>query len=396
MPLSRFAYVTNDSSLYSCALDESGATADARCILDCVTEGRVFSWPCWAPAGDGLVVSATGRGEGGAGVELWHVTHADGVARTIHAQEEPGAELIAAGLAHYPYWSPGGRALTLVAHSGSGLALSIVDAAGQIPARTLVEGAPIFSNWAGDGRALVVHRGAELTLFDLAGSESTPRNLLQTRATFRAPAWTLDGSAVIYAAPRAGGGNVLWRVERSSEERDAIMELQGAVALVRDPSSNRLLATTIDAGDSEPQRLELLDTDAGTQRTLERGPISAAFWAPDGAAAYFFEPIVGSAALSLFRRELQGEGRRLLARFQPSREFATLIAFYDQFALSHAIVSPDGRWVMFSGLALHNGGAGRGALRPQNGCYVVRTDGTEAPQRVAAGDVGFFAPSVGE
>ena len=68
-----------------------------------------------------------------------------------------------------------------------------------------------------------------------------------------------------------------------------------------------------------------------------------------------------------------------------------MLAFFDQFAQSHQLVSPDGRWITFSGLALNNGGSGRRGFGPQNGCYVVPTDASAPAQRVAAGSIAFFA-----
>ena len=104
--------------------------------------------------------------------------------------------------------------------------------------------------------------------------------------------------------------------------------------------------------------------------------------------------------ISLTRYDLNRDGEYTgsmrLARFQPSAEFATMLNFHDQFAHSHEIVSPCGSWITFAGLALGNGGSGRRGFGPQNGCYVVPTDGSAPARRVSAGSISFFPPTVPE
>ena len=87
----------------------------------------------------------------------------------------------------------------------------------------------------------------------------------------------------------------------------------------------------------------------------------------------------GTTMIALTRYDLQTDRSERLTRFQPSAEFASMLAFFDQFAQSHQLVSPDGRWITFSGLALNNGGSGRRGFGPQNGCYVVPTEPQPPP-----------------
>ena len=143
-------------------------------------------------------------------------------------------------------------------------------------------------------------------------------------------------------------------------------------------------------GDTDSLGILSYDLATGELRTLSERSANAVYWAPDGESLFAFEPMPGTTQIDLSRYDLAGGGPVRLARFQPSAEFASLLGFFDQFAQSHQIISPDGRWITFSGLSLSNGGSGRRGFGPQNGCYIVPTDGSAAAQRVAAGSIGFF------
>ena len=168
------------------------------------------------------------------------------------------------------------------------------------------------------------------------------------------------------------------------------------MALVGNPRDDRVALVSIGNGDGVGHDLRILDAATGEIETVHAGPVSAALWAPTGEALFVIRPIGGDPALELQRIDLASGDARPIARFRPSIEFALLLAFFDQYAQSHSLISPDGRWLTFAGLASNNGGGGRRGLSPQSGCYLVPSDGSSAPRRVAAGDISFFAPAIPE
>lgn len=391
------AYITDDSSLAAIAVeDEPG---DPRTLLEMPAEGAVFMWPTWSPDGRSLAVSASSNRRDDRRLELWR-TDLDGGRAVLYENPEGGRRVIAPGLAHYAAWSPGGRALALAGNAGDGLALSLVAARDGPQPRRLVDGAPLYLAWSPEGRAVLIHRGAQLLLFDLAAGADQPRAILRARATFRAPAWTTDGEHFIYGAPKAGSASAVYRGRRQpGGEAEELLELPSGAAFVRAPRDDRLALIGIQHEDGAEPRdgVTVLYAEERASRRISERPANAAFWTPDGAALIVFEPAPSSTMITVNRYDLsEGPASAApLARFQPSAEYATMLAFFDQFAQTHRIISPDGKWVAISGLALGNGGSSRRGFGPQNGCYVVPVDGSGPPRRVAAGSIGFFSPAGG-
>ena len=398
------ALISDDASLHIAQVRGEGAdwSADLVTRLDMKSEGMVFMWPSWSPNGDQIAVSASSQRREDPKLELWCAPRNEGPVQAIFKNPRDGRQVIAAGLAHYANWSPSGRALAVVGNVGSGLAVNLVAASGQGRPQRLVDGAPLYFAWAPDGRAVLVHRAAQLVLFDLSAGSEGPIQIQRVRPSFRSPAWSPDGSSFYFAKPRPGGGSIIVGARRgevgSGAEHEELMELSGPASFVASRSDDRLAVLTLASGDAEGRQLTILDPITGMQQPVVDRAINGIFWAPDGRAVFAFEPQPSSTMISLTRYDLNRDGEYVgsmrLARFQPSAEFATMLNFHDQFAHSHQIVSPCGRWITFAGLALGNGGSGRRGFGPQNGCYLVPADGSAPPRRVSAGSIAFFPPSL--
>lgn len=394
------ACIIDDGSLAVVKIDADGdgpGEASAPITLASSLDlGLTFNWPCWAPDGRSLLVSASGHSEDGQPrVEVWRlIPGSDAAPDTVFENRENEAQIIAPNIPHYLSWSRREGLAAVVAQSGQGLTLFLVDAEQRRAPRALSSGAPLFFAWSPDGQALAIHQGVELLLFDLeADAEDDARRLLRDRPTFRAPVWTHDGSAVLYTAPSSSDDTILWRSPRDGSARDVLARLAGPVALVGSPRDDRVALVSIGDGDGAGRDLRILDVATGKIETLHTGPVSAVQWAPTGEALFMVRQIGGDPTLQLQRIDMESGEVRPIARFRPSNEFATLLAFFDQYAQSHSLVSADGRWLTFAGLASNNGGSGRRGLSPQNGCYLVPSDGSSAPRRVAAGNISFFAPA---
>ncbi len=370
-----------------------------------------FSWPSWSPDGGALLVSGSGNDEdGGVRLEVWRVM-GDGSEQPslVFSNDSEAATMIAPGVPHYVNWSPSGRMAALVAQTRKGMMLHLVDARRAAPAQALMAGGPLYFAWAPDSRGLAIHTGMDVLLFDTrragrapsgtsgAGSEgrdaSGSQRVAHDNPTFRTPVWNLDGSGFLYSTPNSSDGVTLWRSPREGEGRVAITTLDGNTNLLRAPRSDlvAVLPATAD-GMTSGRALSVVGPE-GMLEQFSTGPITAAIWAPDASALYCLSPLGAEANLTLLRLDLETCRAQPLAEFRPSIEFAALLAFFDQYAQSHSLISADGRWLTFAGLAANNGGGGRLGMAPQNGCYVVPTDGSLAPRRVAEGEISFFPPA---
>ncbi len=397
----RLAMVTDEGSLVVRTVGAIPADdGDPLILADGLAERLRFSWPCWSPQGDALLVSGTGHDAAGAQrLEIRRVAPGGELNPiTVFQNDSDSPGMIAPSIPHYMCWSPSGRMAAIVAQSRKGLMLHLVDATRSLPAQPLMAGGPLYLAWAPDSRALAIHLGMELLLFDTAASGQTDASgstrIARDNPTFRSPVWTLAGEAFLYTTPNTSDGVTLWKSTRDGESREALAPLKGISTLVRAPRAD-LVAITPLAGEGPLSRqIMIVDANSGANRTVTSGPVTALSWAPDGSALFYISPIGGEADLTLLRLDLETGKRRRLAQFRPSGEFATLLGFFDQFAHSHSLVSPDGRWIAFSGLlARDDNGGGRKGTSPQNGCYIVSTSGTQPPRWMGAGELCLFPPA---
>ena len=391
------AYSSDDGSLCLRPLDESGDPAGpARLLAESSRTQLTYSWPCWSPDARSILVSATSRDrEGEDRIEVWRFP-ADGsdAGRAVFVNPAESRRPIARDVPHYVAWAPDGRYAAVLARGRETLRLSLVDADGERPARPLLEGAPLYFSWAPDSTALAVHCGRELSLLELGPDGATEtRRLLYDVPTFRAPVWSADGRSILSTAPSVGGGMILWRSGREGAAREAVAHLDGPCALLPAPGKDLLALASLAPQGTPAPGLRLLNLQSGRSEQVERGTVAGAFWAPDATAFYSLSQLGSEPELLLAHFDL-GEGRsRRLARLRPSPAYATQLAFFDQYAQSHAALSADGRWLAVAGLIADNGAAAPHGNGPHYGCYLVPTDGGTAPRRLAAATLGFFAPS---
>jgi hypothetical protein len=139
------------------------------------------------------------------------------------------------------------------------------------------------------------------------------------------------------------------------------MTVYGQTALVFDPTGSRVASIAA----SDPSKtagfplgpLKLIDGPTGDVRTLVDGAVASFWWSPDGKtiAALRVQPTIGSATPSAEPpQEVASEVRLIFVDvasgatlsqpvIRPTERFVTsLIAYFDQYALSHQLWAPDG------------------------------------------------------
>ena len=363
-----------------------------------------YAWPTWSPDGAHVLASQGWRADDGdprLGLVSLDLRDADAAAEAERPFSNPEGhrEPIAPGVMHYAYWGPDGRRAIVVARGEDGLTLTLLtrapaepaDAGGAWTARKLIDGAPMFSAWSPDGRTLAVHAGSQLVLFD-TDSDAPARRVLADQPRFRAPAWSPDGSALYYAAPGSAGRDLLWRSHPDSGARDVVTQVDGLTALLASPASDDLALLTLDQGGLGGHDLRLIDAADPRTRWVERGHVFGAFWSPDGTRLFYITRAGIDLDFTLMRYDVAAGRHQALTRFRVSPGYSTYCAFFDQYALSHALITPDGRWLSIGGNVPGNGGGTRPFALDQ-GCYVVPADASAPPRRVADGEIGFFAPT---
>ena len=296
----------------------------------------------------------------------------------------------------YMPWSPDGSALALLAQRRENLELFLVDPAGGIPPRKVADGNPLYSAWSPDAAELLIHAGgdhrvnpaAELAVVRVAGPEGR-RPLAMQPGDFRAPAWSPDGSKVAVVAEAPGSTAVLAVANAAGGDVVRIAPLSEEVAFTWAPGGDHLAFSSRAPGERLLYRgLEVVKSDGSGRAQVTPEPVIAFFWSPDGARLAFAAVDRQAQALAWFVTDATGKSPRRVAQFLPSEEQVRHFAFFDQYAQSHGVWSPDGRYLTYAGTS--GGGPNEPAGPRGSRVFVVPADGSAEPRAVVDGNIGIW------
>jgi dipeptidyl aminopeptidase/acylaminoacyl peptidase len=350
-------------------------------------DGRLYYvWPSYSP--DGSLVACFGVRPGdGAEPEagLYAVTE-DGV--SMHELwRTAGAAPICES------WSPDSSRIALLLQAEDGLRLELADV--RRPGETTVveRGSPLFWSWSPAENLLAVHTGgsgsvyedARLAIFDTR--ESCERIALLTPGEFRTPAWSPDGRRLAYVDAGIDGREVLAIYRLDDSVSEIVQPVEGHSALLWSPDG-RYLAISQALGETPHlfTGINLVDVRTGRSEVVSDDNVVSFFWSPCSRRllSLSFSEDGGMQWSSL---DVQGPRQAIESRFYPSRELVYFCWFFDQFAISHPLVSPDGSALTFSGHVADRSGQ---RLEGESAVYVQSLLEARPPERIAPGHFGCW------
>ena len=389
-------------------IDANGAlvTMDGQggSVVPYAVPGVAFQFPAWSL--DGSRIAAIGQSPGGKGVIDVLTARSAGSGETAPAiiYQSPDRPPF------YLYWLPDGRSLNFLTTEPTGIALRIAPADGSHGDVIVRQGAPLYWDFA-DHDQLFVHigtSGGDAFLGEIDPSGTSKESTVLAPGIFRSPAVSKDNRYRAYVAPGIDAAGTLVLEARDGPNKQTT-PVYGAVAFGFDPSGTSLAFIAPKAATAQPITfplgpLRILDAGTGAVRTLLDAFEIAFFWAPDGktiAALQVDVPDGGglasaNAVLAASESPAPSPGFGLHLRFvdvasgairserqvELSDVFVSqLLPFFDQYALSHRIWSPDS-----ASIALPLVGAG-GVSQ----IFVIRADGSDF-RRVADGTAAFWSP----
>ena len=406
-PSATVAAVATDTSRIA-IIDAGGGLATTDALGGSVVRygepGFRFSFPTWSP--DGTRFAVIREGPDDTAIDVFTPPAGLGTAAAPAVVYRSGDRP-----PFYVYWSPDGRSLTFLTTEPNGLALRVAPADASTEAVVIREGSPMYWAWA-DASRLLVHSGGD----GPAGffGEVRPDGVATEPAAivtggFRVPAISSDGLFRAFVAP---GERTPQRVVVESRDRTTshAVDVFGVAAIAFGLGSDEL-AFVAQAGPG-PETvvpigpLRLLDAASGKVRTLLGGTVIGFFWSPDGKTIAALEvPAAsddkiaslgrGTLISSSAAREVAADGRRLRFTFVDvgsgtirshwgftvSQVFVDqLLPYFDQYALSHRMWSPDSAKIAIPVVA-----------DGTDQVMVVPADGAGA-RKIADGVVGFWSP----
>jgi hypothetical protein len=299
----------------------------------------------------------------------------------VSGDDDAGVDSV--NMATFPFylsWSPDGSMLGTL-HNGAvgSIDFEIVDV-GSLSTRVVDSGAPYYFSWEPGGDGLLVHaRGDDLIVIQ---GGSTDLDDGGTTPNYSAPVWSEAGRVYMTVDGLLLDDGIDPRV---------LAEAEGFVNLVgnRDGSS---LAVQVLNGEGDGLTVALQETAVLTPNAvsvidLESGDVTIAseelalgmFWSPDGRKLLLLEPTDREGGVEVVVAE-GGEQSSLGAITLPTSLVTETLQFFDQYAQSWQMWSPDSSAVVLPG-----------TIDEETGIWVFSAGGE--PVRISGGSWAAWSPA---
>ena len=400
----RLAFVGLDGQLHVLTVSPDGSVASRQVTWSTHAsplalwggggdDGNV--WPCWSPDGRRLACFVSKSDDEVAHETQVAIVEVDGV-------QERRLPVLSGRMPIHVQWSPDGARLAVLVQFEDHLELWVAPMEPEVGSLRLVaEGSPLFFGWATGGRHVVLHVGdggttsSRLEVRDLVGDDDD--------VVFRVPPGNF---CVPFTVPDPTGERVLYVVRHEHRTQLVSARLDGEdllglglsdglLAAVPSADGSRVaFSSTPDADGTPYDGISVVPAD-GTADPVHPvdAPAVAFFWPPTQASPPEEAPVAplwvqwdtGRQSMRWMAAQAGGAVREL-GRFRPTRDQFFHLHFFEQFARSHDLISPCGRWLVWAGHAADGSGGGPCVFLAD----LTRPD--RPPRPVCDGTYAVFAP----
>ena len=358
--IDRIVYVGSDLQIYTVNPDGT----DRRLIsggiqfpgADATDEQDqfVFVWPSWSPDGTRLLFSGYSSDLTQPAAVLFTTdAQGDGLAE-LFASPTGALTMVAAQSPHYALWSPDSKRVAFLAGGQDGLSLYVAPGSGEEEARLIATGAPLYLVWSGDSRSLLLHQGPDLFRVDVDVPEAVSQ-VGTSSPGYRAPAWSQRTDMIAFLASGGDGTGTLDTSRLDGSDMSSLVQTQGFVSFLWSPQGDRIaIGQSFDPTAPYVWDLRVVNVDTREMMAVTAGenPILAFFWSPDGSKIALVMPSADGESLRWQIVDSGTGGTIKTVGFLPSSDLVTALSYFDQYAYSHQVWSPDLSHIVFTGALL--------------------------------------------
>ena len=351
--------------------------------------GLRCSWPVWSPDGERVAFSGYSDGET-LGV---YVTGYENPGPGLIYSNEAGSGEIAKSAPHYCSWSPDGERLAFVAQTGRGLTLFVWNGDSRSSPRAAQDGGPMYFAWSPDSSEIYTHSFLDHYLID-AATGASPQQFPGRGTQYMAPSWGREGDGIAFFLDGEHGKQRLVVINLRDSSAKMLSEFYGIAGVAWRPGRAQLgmVRETI-RNTGFYSGLWLVDYGTREEVRLSDDPALAFYWSPDGSkAAYVTYSDGAEGSLRFGVVEMDSGELTYLPDFVPSQEQLIHFMFFDQYAQSHNVWSPDGGSILVCGQLGYRLLRSELPPRESNRVIILDATGREGPRDIAGGFVGCWSP----
>ncbi len=388
-------YLGTDGNIYIC--DQGGShqqalTMDGHFPENDSDDFLIYHNPTWSPDSKKLAFTSLDRKAEHAASNVFVADLEEDNLTSIYSSTTE--------LPYYLYWSPDLNSVSFLSTSSSGEIQILQSVSSTAEPKILDTGTPYYWSWAPDGRTMIVHAAdpsstgaTEKTAFLSLDQEVTEFGLDVQPGSYQTPAWSPDGTRILYAIRKGNNRNTIVMADADGSNPHNLAEFDGKAAFVWSYDGQKV--AFIDSDQTMNTgiigKLHVLDLET-SEEIVQDKDIIAFFWSPNSKKLAYFVPFLEDSAssettdsqnllLELNMLDVEsGENQELLT-YKPTSQFTEILPFFDQYHQSNTIWSPDSNNLVLSYIDSDG----------KSGIAVVAASGRLEPRLLVEGLLAFWS-----